>query len=34
MAIYQHGTLERDQRLAEQIGQTYAAWELQRDGRA
>jgi integrase len=26
MAIYQHATLDRDKRLAEQIGDTYAAW--------
>jgi integrase len=26
MAIYQHATLDRDKRLADQIGETYAAW--------
>lgn len=26
MAIYQHATLDRDKRLAYQIGETYAAW--------
>ncbi|MGI9084871.1 MAG: tyrosine-type recombinase/integrase [Aeromicrobium sp.] len=30
MAIYQHATLDRDKRLAEQIGDTYAAWAEQR----
>ena len=26
MAIYQHATLDRDRRLAEQIGESYTAW--------
>jgi len=26
MAIYQHATLDRDTRLAEQIGETYQDW--------
>ena len=30
MAIYRHGTQERDQRLAEQIGQTYDVWQMER----
>lgn len=30
MAIYQHGTLDRDKRLADQIGETYAAWSESR----
>lgn len=29
MSIYQHATLDRDKRLAEQIGETYAAWAEQ-----
>ncbi len=30
MAIYQHATLDRDKRLADQIGDTYAAWAKDR----
>jgi integrase len=30
MAIYQHATLDRDKRLADQIGETYAAWAKDR----
>ena len=30
MAIYQHATLDRDRRLAEQIGDTYTAWARDR----
>ena len=30
MAIYQHATLDRDKRLADQIGETYQAWAEER----
>ncbi len=30
MAIYQHATLDRDKRLADQIGETYATWAKDR----
>jgi integrase len=30
MAIYQHATLDRDRRLADQIGDTYTAWARDR----
>jgi integrase len=30
MAIYQHATLDRDKRLADQIGDTYTAWATDR----
>jgi integrase len=32
MASYQHATLDRDKRLADQIGDTYAAWAQGRSG--
>lgn len=30
MAIYQHATIDRDKRLAEQIGETYTKWSRAR----